>query len=309
MHIFLDLRFFLALCSHCRWTLCSPTEHYAALLVSCPLHLTETLHCRRHYAAFFYLRSSTLHSPVLLDSFKFAYYPSFDCLIYYLVPYFIINCYTYTLNLLLTSFPLDIPASQNPTCNVVQPLTLQNIPTVEPITPSRRHPARTLGLAGTNAAFLVPDHIRKKFIDGWHVHVPLTYLTDKGCVFKDKPAVVASQELLMIDNVTGHIQTSSKPLSDTGELDLTFNEWHQVWRHLLDLIRTHIPDELWLWEIHHTFIVNKENCTELWPIYLAYDVEIRKRATQLPIDPSIFSIGIWNDLEARYAVFDGTIQS
>jgi hypothetical protein len=38
----------------------------------------------------------------------------------------------------------------------------------------------------------------------------------------------------------------------------------------------------------------------MWPLYLAYDTDIRRRATQSPLDPSQFSIGIWNDLEARY---------
>ena len=167
-------------------------------------------------------------------------------------------------------------------------------------TSSRRRPVRTPGLAGTNAAFLVPDHIRKKFADGWNVHVPLTFLTDKGCLLKNKPIIAASQEILTIDNVTGQIQTSSKPLTDDGELDLTFDEWHQAWRRLLELIRTFVPTESLMWEIHYSYILNNENRAEMWPLYLAYDAEIRKRATQLPIDPSVFSIGIWNDLESRY---------
>jgi hypothetical protein len=166
--------------------------------------------------------------------------------------------------------------------------------------PSRKRPTRTPGLAGTNAAFLVPDNIRRKFFDGWVVHVPLTFLTDKGCLLKDKLTAGASQDLLTIDGATGRIQSSSRPLSDVGELDLTFDEWHQAWRRLLDLIKTFLPTEFLLWEIHYSYILNNENRAELWPLYLAYDAEIRRRATQLPIDPSVFSIGIWNDLEARY---------
>lgn len=41
----------------------------------------------------------------------------------------------------------------------------------------------------------------------------------------------------------------------------------------------------------------ERSCTTHLPYY---DTEMRKRATQLAIDPSEFSIGIWNDLEARY---------
>jgi hypothetical protein len=194
----------------------------------------------------------------------------------------------------------DLPI-QNPPCNTVPVAPLHNtLPAVDTITPSRRRPDRTPGLVGTNAAFLVPDHIRKKFADGWSVHIPLTFLTDKGCTLRDKPSAAATHELLTIDSVTGRIQTSSKPLSDFGELDMTFDEWHQAWRRLLDLIRTFLPQEFLMWEKHYSRILNSENRAEMWPLYLAYDAEIRRRSTQLPIDPSLFSIGIWNDLEIRY---------
>ena len=55
-----------------------------------------------------------------------------------------------------------------------------------------------------------------------------------------------------------------------------------------------------MWETHYNFILNSENRAELWPLYLAYDAEIRKKAIYSSIDPSIFSIGVWNDLEVRY---------
>jgi hypothetical protein len=69
-----------------------------------------------------------------------------------------------------------------------------------------------------------------------------------------------------------------------------------------------------MWEIHYTYILKNENRAELWPLYLAYDIEIRKRSTQTSIDPSVFSIGIWNDLETRYTakkyshLFDPTLK-
>lgn len=197
---------------------------------------------------------------------------------------------------------IDPPIVQIPVGNNLPILDNQSVPVppVDPLTPSRKRPDRTLGLAGTSAAYLVPDFVRKKFVDGWSVHVPLTFLTDKGCLLRNKPVTSATQEILTIDNSTGRIQTTAKPLSDDGELDLTFDEWHQAWRRLLDLIRTFLSTEFLLWESHYYFILNRENRAELWPIYLAYDVEIRRRAVQTPIDPSVFSIGIWNDLEARY---------
>jgi hypothetical protein len=165
-------------------------------------------------------------------------------------------------------------------------------------TPSHKRPACTLGLLGTSAAYLEPDHIRKKFIDRWNVHIPLTFLTDKGCLFKDKSTANSLHDILTL--VDGHILTSLKPLSDDGELDLTFNEWHQAWRRLLDLIKSYIPEEFLSWEVHYLFILNHNNWAEMWPLFLAYDAEICKRSTHLPIDPSKFSIGIWNDLETRF---------
>jgi hypothetical protein len=173
-------------------------------------------------------------------------------------------------------------------------------PVAAPAASTRKRPARIPGLTGSSAAYLVPDNIRKKFSDGWNVHVPLTFLTDKGCLLKNKPTIAASYDLLSIDSITGQIQTSAKPLSDAGELELTFDEWHQAWRRLLELIETYLPDELDMWKIHHSFILNRDNRAELWPLSLAYDADIRRRATQSSIDPSHFSIHIWNDLEQRY---------
>jgi hypothetical protein len=188
--------------------------------------------------------------------------------------------------------PMELPAPATQFASAPAPF---------PTTPSRsKRPARVPGLVGSNAAFIVPDFVRRKFAEGWINHVPLTYLTDKGCLLKNKPSAAASHEILTLDPVTGQIQTTTTPFSDDGELDLTFDEWHQAWRRLLDLIRTYVPDEFLMWEIHYSFIIDNENRAELWPLYLAYDVEIRKRSTQQGIDPSKFSIGIWNDLEVRY---------
>ena len=148
---------------------------------------------------------------------------------------------------------------------------------------------------------MVPENIRKKFSEGWSSHVPLTYLTDKYCEFKNKSSLSAAQDILSFDPSTGQVISTSKILHDNGELEMSFDEWHQAWRRLLELINTHIPKEYPLWEIHYSRIMNSENRAELWPLYLAYDAEIRKRTTQYPIDPSAFSIGIWNDLEVRYS--------
>ena len=170
-------------------------------------------------------------------------------------------------------------------------------PVPNTFTLTRRRPALVPGLVGSNTAFLVPDNVRRKFIEGWTSHVSLVHLTDKGCLFKNKSS---TNDAISFDPVTGTIHTTSASLSDDGELDLTFDEWHQAWRRLLDLIRSFVPRDFLAWEVHYSFIANSENRAELWPLYLAYDAEIRRRTTRFPIDPSKFSIGIWNDLEVRY---------
>ena len=211
-----------------------------------------------------------------------------------------------SLSILYTSCPynyeLDFPPDNTVFPAENTPIVTQNTtanPTDSLSTP-RKRPARIPGSVGTNAAYLVPDNIRRKFMEGWSSHVPLTYLTDKGCLLKNKSLLSASQDILSYDSATGQVITTSKVLNDNGELDLTFDEWHQAWRRLLELIKAFLPQEFLAWEVHYLFILNNENRAESWPLFLAYDAEIRKRATQTGIDPSQFSIGIWNDLEARY---------
>ena len=232
-----------------------------------------------------------LSSPKLLANFSFSS-TSLTNLTYPTVMF---------LNYLSNSFSLiDYPFPHNAHQDLNVPAPVANnpfalVPNV--LTPSRRRPEHTPGLVGNSAAFLVPDHVHRKFIEGWTSHVSLVHLTDKGCLFKNKSS---TNNALTIDPLTGTIHTTSSSLSDDGELDLTFDEWHQAWRRLLDLIRSFVPRDFLAWEVHYSFIANSENRAELWPLYLAYDTEICRRTTRFLIDPSKFSIGIWNDLELRY---------
>jgi hypothetical protein len=104
----------------------------------------------------------------------------------------------------------------------------------------------------------------------------------------------------MLDNNTGHIFTTSKPLIDEGELELSFDEWHQAWHCLLQLIKTFILAEFHMWEANYTMILNSENRAEIWPLYVAYDIEICKKAMQSELDLSVFFVSVWNNLEACY---------
>ena len=95
----------------------------------------------------------------------FSSLPSFFLFGRYLVP---LNNDLPSTNILI--LVLDHTVHQNVPTNINVPVPpSQNIlPTImaDPMTPTRRRPERTPGLVGTNAAFLVPEHIRKKFADG-----------------------------------------------------------------------------------------------------------------------------------------------
>jgi hypothetical protein len=170
-------------------------------------------------------------------------------------------------------------------------------PTPSAQSPSKR-PPRIPGAFAAGAGFLVPDTIRNKFRSGWTVHVPLTHLTDKFCAYKKSATVF--HDTLSIDETSGQLVTSSKPLSDAGELDLTFEEWHQAWRRLLPLIKEFLPDDYDAWNSHFLTIRDKETLTDCWHLWLAYDTEIRRRSVHEGIDPAVHHISVWNDLEIRY---------
>ena len=145
---------------------------------------------------------------------------------------------------------------------------------------------------------MVPDTIWNKFRNGWNVHIPLTYLTDKSCAYKKSATLF--RDSLSVDETSGQIITTSKALETTGELDMTFEEWHQAWRRLLPLIREFLPDDYDAWNSHFLTIRDKETLTDCWRLWLAYDTEIRRHSIQEGIDPAVHHISVWNDLEIRY---------
>ncbi|KAJ7939212.1 hypothetical protein B0H13DRAFT_2300965 [Mycena leptocephala] len=69
-----------------------------------------------------------------------------------------------------------------------------------------------------------------------------------------------------------------------------------------ELIETYVPQELDLWVQHYNHILSRPNNQEYWPVYVAYDSEVRQRSctTGTSLDPAVFHLGIWNDLEAKH---------
>ncbi|KAF8163733.1 hypothetical protein B0H34DRAFT_672670 [Crassisporium funariophilum] len=163
---------------------------------------------------------------------------------------------------------------------------------------SRKRPAMVAGALATSDGYLVPDHICRKFThDGWATYVPLTYLTNKYCAFKNGSSV--PQETISL-NSSGKLQTASKPLSCDRELDLSFDKWHQAWTQLLPLIHNILPSYKFnSWKVHYKTILCAETRAEMWSLWLAYDMDICKRAIHLGIDPSVHHIHVWNQLKKR----------
>ncbi|KAJ7915001.1 hypothetical protein B0H13DRAFT_1711755 [Mycena leptocephala] len=163
-----------------------------------------------------------------------------------------------------------------------------------------KRPARRLGLVASNASYLVPEAIRKKFASGWNSHVPLQYLTDKFCGLNNGTTAKALNDLFTMDGSSGTVVSVAKELPFEGELTLTFDEWFQAWQRLLQLIQEFVPEEYQLWLFHYESILQRPMRAQQWPLCLAYDSRIRRLATVSPIDPSEFHLAIWNELETGY---------
>ncbi|KIJ53919.1 hypothetical protein M422DRAFT_42232 [Sphaerobolus stellatus SS14] len=134
---------------------------------------------------------------------------------------------------------------------------------------------------------------------GWREHIPLTYLTDSYCSRSTLDPDI-NQELLTVNTTAGIVTTTSKPLSSDGEAHLSFCEWSEAWKRLLRLIQDHHLDEHNSWSIHHNRIRDAEDCNTKWSLWLAYDIEIRRRSCSDPLDPAVFQVNIWQDLQPDF---------
>ncbi|KIM38781.1 hypothetical protein M413DRAFT_12458 [Hebeloma cylindrosporum] len=160
-----------------------------------------------------------------------------------------------------------------------------------------KRPRRELGMTVSSGGFIVPDLIRDKFIK-WETHVPLTYLMDKFCASQPTSQSSLSDFLAVVD---GQVTAKSKNLSSAGELTMTYDEWHQGWQRLLKLIEQYHPEEIAMWRTHFSSIVVKEMRSEDWPLWLAYDTEVRRRSVTSPLDPSQFQKRLFDDLYVCYS--------
>lgn len=180
-------------------------------------------------------------------------------------------------------------------------LSARQISTTQSHSSQHKRPPIVDGMLTNTTSYLIPEPIRNQFKanGGWASHIPLTYLTDKACSTSQKPFDQPC-ETLSFDTHSGQILTSTKQLSTAGELDLTFDEWHQAWRRLLTLIGDYCPNIHHAWDHHFCRIRDTDSRAEHWPLWLAYDTKLHHRAIHKGYDPKLEHIGLWNELEVRY---------
>jgi hypothetical protein len=81
---------------------------------------------------------------------------------------------------------------------------------------------------------------------------------------------------------------------------MSFLEWHEAWKWLLQLYRELQPEEYMYWQAHYKIICDAPGVTgDDWSVWLAYDVKIRKRRLLEGLDPSIFHQVIWHNFNIR----------
>ncbi|KAJ7227594.1 hypothetical protein B0H12DRAFT_1030338, partial [Mycena haematopus] len=160
-------------------------------------------------------------------------------------------------------------------------------------------PKRTPGLTASSAGYLIPDAVRKKFTGprGWDSHVPLHFLTDKFCAFANSAAAKELNDIFLVDSSSGSMVATARELPVDPELALSFDEWFQAWGRLLELIQSHVPEEHEMWIAHFNAILHRPNRAQNWALCLEYDSQIRRRALVSSIDPSVFHLDVWNELE------------
>ncbi|PPR03808.1 hypothetical protein CVT24_008132 [Panaeolus cyanescens] len=158
---------------------------------------------------------------------------------------------------------------------------------------------RVAGTKLTSAAYQVPIKIRRIMKAGWIEHIPLTTLTDEYCAKEAEEGEDASEGTLHYRN--GAFTSVQKSLPHKGEPQMSFDEWFQAWRRLLQLIKQFCPeDEYQMWLAHYLRIINNETRSECWTLWKSYDITIRRRSTiDKRFDPGEFHENIWKELSRR----------
>jgi hypothetical protein len=119
----------------------------------------------------------------------------------------------------------------------------------------------------------IPESIRHKLAAGWVEHIPLTFLTDQYCTRTNKSK--SQRDAWQLDESSGVLLAVPRPLPSEGENHLSFAEWHQAWKRLLNLINEFLPEKHASWLNHFQRVTGKDGLSTQWDLWLSYDIEAR----------------------------------
>jgi hypothetical protein len=157
---------------------------------------------------------------------------------------------------------------------------------------NRHRPEKVNGQLAPATSSMMPRKALKIMEDDWQEHLSLVILTTAYTQSRD---ATTDPEVAQWSIKNGQLVSSSRPSAvDHREIDLMFQEWTQAWGRLLILIkRFYRKRYLRRWKNHFNFIFNHIDRDKYWQVMLRYDIDIRQRATQGPIDPGVFQENIY----------------
>jgi hypothetical protein len=130
-------------------------------------------------------------------------------------------------------------------------------------------------------------------------HLPLTYLTDKAV--RQSSLAGDSDEVIGLDRDSLTLRASAKPLSSVGEEELEYGEWKQGFKRFLIILEKYFPHLHEKWARHMLRIEDTPDAlSENWKLWLLYDIEVRTRATFIPLDPSVFQVNIFEKVRSSW---------
>lgn len=152
---------------------------------------------------------------------------------------------------------------------------------------SASRPTRIRGSVAASHKLSIPNGVVEILRTGWNRHIPLIYFTDTF--------LKSYAEGRVPDPALGN-----KDLPVNGELELSYEHWSAAWRRFLEQIKFFLPLEYDNWMVHVQQITNREDRIQHWPLYLRYDIEVRKRCLRESFDPAMWQDHIFVYLETEY---------
>lgn len=162
----------------------------------------------------------------------------------------------------------------------------------------RQRPAIIPGQVAEETFTLVPDAVRKLFVNGWTTYVPLTYLTDEYCEKVEDHHKL--EPVVRLDTSTGQWVRSGDQLPDRGETSLSFLKWTRAWQRKLGILESIGHPDRARWLAHTQVVMGRPNLEEDWPLWLRYCIAVRKRSLQDGLDPSILQTGVLASVQRAY---------